>query len=285
MQLSQTAIIGPGLLGGSIALALRRKCPDARIAIWARRDEALDGVRAAGIADIASSDLATVVKGSSLVVFCVPIGVMPGLAEKIVPFLSPETLVTDVGSVKAPVLESLVPVFKNRARFVGSHPMAGSEQTGLAAASAGLFEDAVCILTPDDFSDPEAVAAINNFWTLLGCRTTSLSPAVHDEVVAYVSHLPHLLAATIVNLVCSQNRDWLNFCGNGFRDTTRVASGSAEMWSEILQSNRGALRESIVSMIEKLREVLELLNSEDEKRMGKFLTEAKTERDRLRAGK
>ena len=285
MHFSKIAIIGPGLLGGSIALALRRKCLDIQIAVWARREEAVDRVRAAGIADTASSDLATVVKDAGLVVFCVPIGVMPGLAEKIAPLLTPGTCVTDVGSVKAPVVETLAPIFKNRASFVGSHPMAGSEQTGLDAASAGLFDDAVCILTPDASSDLKAVEPIGEFWTLLGCRISTLSPVAHDEVIALVSHLPHLLAATIVNLVCSQNPNWLNFCGNGFRDTTRVASGSAEMWSEILQSNRQPLKKSIVAMIEKLREVLELLDSGNGARMNQFLTEAKTERDRMKARK
>ncbi|MEI8340458.1 MAG: prephenate dehydrogenase/arogenate dehydrogenase family protein [Verrucomicrobiota bacterium] len=285
MIFSKIAILGPGLLGGSIALALRRKCPDARIAVWARREEAVEEVRAAGIADLASTDLASVVKDAGLVIFCVPIGAMTSLAEKIAPLLAPGTLLTDVGSVKVPVVESLAPLFKQQTHFVGSHPMAGSEQTGLAAASAGLFDDAVCIITPDAASDAKAVEAIGQFWTLLGCRISSLSPAAHDEVIALVSHLPHLIAATIVNLVCSQNPNSLNFCGNGFRDTTRVASGSAEMWSEILQSNRESLKKSVEAMIEKLREVLELLDSGDETRMRQFLTEAKTERDRLKARK
>jgi prephenate dehydrogenase len=285
MLFSKTAIIGPGLLGGSIALALRRKCPDARIAVWARREGAVEEVRAAGMADLVSTDLTEVVSDAGLVIFCVPIGAMAPLAEKIAPLLAPDTLVTDVGSVKASVVESLAPIFKNRGHFVGSHPMAGSEQTGLSAARAGLFDGAVCIVTPDASSNPAAVEAVGKFWELLGSRVSELSPVAHDEVIALVSHLPHLLAATIVNLVCSQNPNSLNFCGNGFRDTTRVASGSAEMWSEILQSNREPLKKSVVAMIGKLREVLELLDSGDETRMRQFLTEAKTERDRLKTGK
>ena len=285
MHFSKIAILGPGLLGGSIALALRRKSPGTRIAVWARREEALEGVRAAGIADFASTDPAAVVKEAGLVVFCVPIGVMTPLAEKIAPHLAQGTLVTDVGSVKGPVVASLAAIFEKRARFVGSHPMAGSEQTGLAAASAELFDEAVCIVTPDAASDPGAVEAVAGFWTLLGCRTSSLSPAEHDEVTALVSHLPHLLAAAIVNLVCSENPNSLNFCGNGFRDTTRVASGPAGMWSEILLNNRGPLKKSLAAMIEKLREVMEILDSGDDHRLGQFLTEAKTERDRLKARK
>lgn len=285
MTFSKIAILGPGLLGGSIALALRQRHPEVRIAVWARRQEAVDEVRAAAIADVASTSLEAVVKEADLVVFCVPIGAMAALAEKIAPFLSKSAVVTDVGSVKAPVVESLDPIFKDCARFVGSHPMAGSEQTGLAAASANLFEDSVCIVTPGNATDSDAVAATGEFWSALGCEVATLSPSVHDEIVALVSHLPHLVAAAIVNLVCSQNPKWLNFCGNGFRDTTRVASGSAEMWSEILQTNRESLKKSIVAMIGKLREVLELLDCGDEARMKQFLTEAKIQRDRLKARK
>ena len=285
MLFSKIAILGPGLLGGSIALALRKKCPGVQIAVWARRDEAVNEVRSAGIADIASSDLATVVHEAGLVVFCVPIGAMSPIAEKVAPLLSPNTLVTDVGSVKAPVVESLSHIFKNQALFIGSHPMAGSEKTGLSAASAQLFDHSVCMITPEADSNPEALKKIGEFWTLLGCRISEISPDEHDEITALISHLPHLLAATIVNLVCSQNPNSLNFCGNGFRDTTRVASGAAEMWSEILLSNRLSLKKSVMAMINKLQDIVQLIDSNDEIKMIHFLNTAKTERDRLKTRK
>ena len=282
MLFSKIAILGPGLLGGSIALALRRKCPDVQIALWARREAAIAEISSAKIADTASTDLPTIVQGADLVVFCVPIGAMPALAAKTAPLLAANTLVTDVGSVKAPVVDALAPLFH---RFVGSHPMAGSEQTGLAAARANLFEHSVCMVTPDSTSNPAAVEAVEKFWTLLGCRVSQVSPLEHDEITALVSHLPHLMAATIVNLVCSLHPNSLNFCGNGFRDTTRVASGSAEMWSEILQSNRASLKKSVEAMIEKLQEVVHLLDSNDATRMTHFLNKAKIERDRLKGRK
>ena len=210
---------------------------------------------------------------------------MRSIAEKIAPLLSPDTLITDVGSVKAPIVESLTPVFKKRALFVGSHPMAGSEQTGLAAARADLFDHAVCMITHNADSDPVATRKIGEFWTLLGCRISVVSPTEHDEITALISHLPHLLAATIVNLVCSQNPNSLNFCGNGFRDTTRVASGSAEMWSEILLSNRLSLKKSLEAMIDKLQDIVHLIDSNDQHAMIHFLNNAKNERDCLTARK
>ena len=283
MTYSKIAIIGPGVLGSSIALAMRKKQPGAKIAVWARRSEAADEVREKNIADIASTNLDAVVEGADVIILCVPIGAMTPLAEKIALLSAPGTLITDVGSVKLPVVESLSRIFRERGQFIGSHPMAGSEQTGIDAARADLFEGAACIITPEKNSAPHAVDALGKFWSLLGCRTSVLAPDVHDEVVAYVSHLPHLLAATLVNLVCEQNEDSLNFCGNGFRDTTRVASGPPEMWTEIFKGNRGQVKKSVEEMIGKLQQVVGLLD--DDAAMNRFLADAKNRRDRLKQRK
>jgi prephenate dehydrogenase len=283
MTFSKLAIIGPGLLGGSIAMATRAKNTGVRVSIWARRDEALRDVEKRGIADFVSTDLEAVAADADMIVICVPIGAMAPLAEKMAAFVSREALVTDVGSVKLPVVESLGRIFANRARFIGSHPMAGSEQTGIDAARADLFEGTVCIVTPEKSAPSRDVEQARQFWTMLGCRPLPLSPAEHDEVIALVSHLPHLLAATLVNLVCSQNPDSLNFCGNGFRDTTRVASGSPGMWTEIFGGNREQVRKSIHAMIEKLRQVADFMD--DDARMRQFLTDAKNRRDDLKKEK
>lgn len=264
-------------------MAVRRQMPGARIAIWARRQEAVDEVLQKRIADLASTDLREVAADADLIVLCVPIGVMEPLAEKLASFVSPEALITDVGSVKGPVVESLGRIFAGRGRFVGSHPMAGSEQTGIDAADAKLFEGAVCIVTPDGTTRPEDVERTREFWAMLGGEPRLLSPGEHDEVIALVSHLPHLMAATLVNLVCAQNRDSLNFCGNGFRDTTRVASGSPGMWTEIFGGNREQLKKSVHAMIEKLQEVVRFID--DDAKMEEYLIHAKTERDRLKKRK
>ena len=287
---SKIAIIGPGLLGGSIALALRQRAPKTKIAIWARRESALDEAQKMQLADVASTDLEKVARDAELIVFCTPIGSMSALAEKITPHIlqNASAIVTDVGSVKAPVVESLSRIFQSRAKFVGSHPMAGSEQSGLSAARADLFENAVCILTPDESSDEKSVEKLRAFWELLGCRVRMLAPREHDEIIAFVSHLPHLVAAAIVNAVCAENPDFLEFSGNGFRDTTRVASGPPAMWTEIFQQNREPLKKSVNAMIENLRDVVKLLDAfeagdaESIRAVERFLTEAKTQRDRIK---
>jgi prephenate dehydrogenase len=277
--MTRLAIIGPGLLGGSIALAARR-AGGFHVAVWARRPEAVAELEKRAVAEVASSDLAVIVKDADIVVLAVPIGVMASLAHQIVPLVNPGTVITDVGSVKAPVVEELSAIFTKGARFVGSHPMAGSEKTGLDAARAGLFDGAPCIVTPDASSDTAAVATIHRFWETLGGRVLELSPAAHDEIVALISHFPHLLASVLVNLVAEKNASAFAFAGPGFRDTTRVASGPPEMWTEILRSNHTAVRASVEAMIEKLREIATLLDHDAS--MTDILTQAKTQRDQLR---
>lgn len=277
--MTRLAIIGPGLLGGSIALAARR-AGGFHVAVWARRPEAVAELEKRALAEVASTDLAEVVAEADIVVLAVPIGIMAALARQIVPLVKPGAVITDVGSVKAPVVEELRTIFAQGARFVGSHPMAGSEKTGLDAARAELFDGAPCIVTPDAHSEATAVATIHRFWETLGGRVLELSPTAHDEIVALVSHFPHLLAAVLVNLVTEKNAAAFAFAGPGFRDTTRVAGGPPEMWNEILRSNHTAVRASVEAMIEKLREIATLLDHDAP--MTDILTQAKTQRDSLR---
>jgi prephenate dehydrogenase len=278
------AVFGPGLLGSSIALAAQRR-GDFHVSIWARREEAVAELRARGIGHLASTELAAVARDADLAILCVPIGAMPALAAQLAELVPRTALVTDVGSVKAPVVAELGAIFRGAARFVGSHPMAGSEQQGLHAARADLFEQHVCIVTPDAHSEPQAVAEIARFWESLGCLVRQLTPEEHDEIAAAISHVPHLMAAALVNSVAGANPGAFEFAGPGFRDTTRVASGPPEMWTEILGQNRAAVKKSAEAMIEKLREFLTLLDSSPtggDATMNQFLTSAKAQRDRLR---
>jgi prephenate dehydrogenase len=208
---------------------------------------------------------------------------MAGLARQVVEAMPADAIVTDVGSVKGDVCAELGPIFEGRGRFVGSHPMAGSEQTGISAARADLFDGAVTIVTPDAASDADAVARVIAFWAELGSLVREVSPAEHDRIVALVSHLPHVLAAALVNTVASEDAAAFDFCGPGFRDTTRVAGGPPAMWPEILSTNRIAVREAAEALIEKLREIATLLDRDQP--MTEFLTQAKAQRDRLRLPK
>ena len=278
--MNRIAILGPGLIGGSIALALRRG-GGSHVTLWARRPEAVADVIVAGCADAATADLAAAVKDADLVVLCVPVGAMPGLAAALAPAIRSDCVVTDVGSVKGPVVAELRPIFRGR-RFVGSHPMAGSEHTGLAAARADLFDGTTCIVTPEPDTDAAALDAVRDFWKSIGCRVIDLPAAEHDECVALVSHLPHLLAATLMNTVAQKNEHAFRVVGPGFRDTTRVAAGPPAMWREILRENSAAVLPAIDALIAKLSDFRQTLAlAGDGKEIHDILATARATRNRI----
>ena len=274
--MKRIAILGPGLLGGSIALKLRA-VGGAHVALWARRAEAVEEIRARGCADAASTDVREVVRGADVVVFCVPVGAMPALAREIAGELRADTIVTDVGSVKAAVVAELSAIFAGRALFVGSHPMAGSEFTGLKAARANLFEGTTCIVTPG-----EATEKVSAFWQSLGCRVVQLAAVEHDECVALISHLPHIVAGTLVRTVAANNPHAFDVVGPGFRDTTRVASGPPLMWAEILRENSNAVVAALDAMIAKFAEFRQTLAPQsDPQALHDLLAAAKETRDQI----
>jgi len=282
MSLSSIAILSPGLLGGSLAMAVRERMPGVEIRVWARREESAQRTRDLGLADAASTDAAAIAAGAGIVVFCMPIGAMPEIAAQIAPAVSREALITDVGSVKQPVVSSLGPIFLGRAEFIGSHPMAGSEQTGIEAARADLFQGAVTFVTPDAETAPGAIDAMARFWEAVGCRVVVASPRQHDEAVALISHLPHLAAAALVQTVLRENPTALDWRGSGFMDITRIASGPPSMWAEILLENRAAVTRAIHALIENLSETARFLEGQDASSIEHYLAEAKRARDRLR---
>ena len=255
--MQRVAIVGPGLLGGSLALALKRAPDLYQTRIWARRTEAVEEARALGVADLATADLGEAVDGADLIFLCTPVGVMPRICEQIAPNLRADAVVTDVGSVKAPVVTGLTPIFAAHGKgiFIGSHPMAGSEQTGIAAARADLFKGCTCILTPGAQTPEEPLRILREIWTRVGCRLREMGPEAHDQAVGLISHLPHLTAAAMVNAVAELSPEAFHLVGPGFRDTTRVASGSPIMWEEILRENGAAVVQGIDALIAKLLEM------------------------------
>jgi len=275
-------ILGPGLLGGSMGMAARHRKLAGRVVIWARRPEAADQAWQLGAADEATTDLTKAVADAEMVVLATPIGVMDLLAQQFKPALADGCLVTDVGSVKYPVVRALSHTLAGRARFVGSHPMAGSEQAGIEAARRDLFEKAVCIITPTEETDKTALQLVHDFWKALGCNVRTLSPTEHDEVVARISHLPHVVAAAVVNVVCHDGPHRLNFVGPGFKDFTRIAGGPPEMWTEICQQNRQEIGRALEALIEELGKMRAALENNDGVELKTMLKRAKHFRDELR---
>lgn len=285
MRFQKVALLGVGLLGGSLGLALRRLGLAGRVHGYVRRESAVPECRAAGAVDTVGTDLAEAVHGADLVVFCTPLGQMPPLAEKAAPNLAPGALVTDVGSVKAPLVRALEPILGAvGARFVGSHPMAGSERTGVGAARADLFAGAVCVVTPTPASDPAAVAAVSRLWEALGGRVLTMSPEAHDERVARTSHLPQALAATLAHLVLSPEAppEQARLCAGGFRDGTRVASGSPEMWRDIFLANREPVTRALDEFCRAFDLLRQAVAAGDAATLERFLTTARQRREAWR---
>ncbi len=274
--LSTVAIFGPGLIGGSLALALRKCHPEAALRLWTRRSESLPSLREGLPGCHVSTDAAEVATGADLIVLCTPIGVMPGLAETIRPHVGESAIVTDAGSVKAPVVEKLGRILGDR--FIGSHPMAGSEKSGFDAARADLFEKAVCIITPTAQSQPADVKTVQEFWQSLGCRILEMPPEEHDRAVGCVSHLPHAVAAALVNGVVLRSRSALAVAGSGYRDTTRIAAGPPGMWTEILLENKAGLLAGLNDFSTMLDEMKNLISSGDAAGLEGFLTRAQESR-------
>ena len=258
VQFRKITIIGVGLLGGSIGLAARKRRVAGEIAGFVRREKTVAECEKFGAADFATTDLLAAVSNADLIILCTPLSQMRPLAEQFLPALKRGAIVTDVGSVKAGVvreLESLVS--KAGAHFVGSHPMAGAEKTGVAAARVDLFENAVCVLTPTKKSNAAAVRKLEQFWKSLGARVVKLPPEQHDLLVSRSSHLPHVVAAALANLVLNpaNPKQQAALCAAGFRDTTRIASGSPEMWRDIALANRKNLSRSVDAFVDRSAEI------------------------------
>ncbi len=285
MHWQKIALIGVGLLGGSLGLAIKQRRLASRVVGYVRRQASVAECHKYGVVDEASTDLATVVTEADLVILCTPLGQMEALAKGMASSLKPGALVTDVGSVKLGVVQSLEPIIREAgAHFIGSHPMSGAEKTGVAAARADLFEKGVCVLTPLPGSSPPLIRNLEDFWTGVGARILRLSAEVHDDLVSRSSHLPHVVAAELANYVLSPVHppEQAIVCANGFRDTTRIASSSTEMWSDIALANQKNLRRVLGVFIEDLQEFCEALKNNDRKTVEEFFENARERRNRWR---
>ncbi len=250
------AILGVGLIGASCGLAARKKGLCLEIAGYGRSAENLEQAKQKGAIDYFSDDPAVVCRDADLVLLATPVGSFRTLVSQISGSLKKGSIVTDAGSVKGDLVHTLEAMMPEGVRYIGAHPIAGSELSGAAAAYDSLFSGARCIVTPTKKSDPEALNSIKDFWLKLGAVVVEMDPESHDRAYAAVSHLPHLVAYTMVNTVADIDRSFLPMAGQGFRDMTRIAGSSPELWRDICLMNR----ENLVSMISVFRKNLDQLS-------------------------
>ena len=229
------AVVGAGLIGGSVLLAAARRNLAGSLACWSRSESSRETLRKLGVAEVLPS-VAECVRGADLVVVTTPVDTIEAVFAEMSPALSPGALVTDAGSVKASVVAAAhsLPAANP---FVGAHPMAGSEKAGAQHALASLFEGRPCFVTPSGTEPADAVRATHDFWRALGSVTTELSPAKHDEIVAAISHVPHAAASALMLAVASLPGFSRDHAGQGLRDATRIAAGEENLWVGILLAN------------------------------------------------
>ncbi|MEE9290352.1 MAG: prephenate/arogenate dehydrogenase family protein [Alphaproteobacteria bacterium] len=246
---NRVALIGLGLIGSSLARAIKRHGLAGEIVGHARSKETREVALGLGFIDRASETAAAAVKGADLVVIAVPVGVTGAIAQEIAPALGAGAIVTDVGSVKGAVVDAVGPHIPEGVHFVPAHPVAGTEKSGPEAGFAELFEGRWCIITPPPGTDAEAVTRVSSLWRAVGSEVDTMDPHHHDMVLAITSHLPHLIAYTIVgtatDLENHLQREVIKFAAGGFRDFTRIAASDPVMWRDVFLANKDAVLEML----------------------------------------
>ncbi|BCM90128.1 cyclohexadienyl dehydrogenase [Abditibacteriota bacterium] len=283
MEFQRVAILGIGLIGGSFGLALKKHGLARHIVGVARREETRAEALASGVCDEVSADAVAAARDADLVFLASPVGAMPGLCAQVASVVAPGCLVTDGGSTKEHVVRECAPLFSD-AHFVGGHPMAGSEQTGPGAARADLFERAAWILTPTPDTDAKALGRIREIVTKFGSRLIEMSPNAHDELLAVSSHLPHLTASALVHSFLkskAESPQIADLVASGWRDSTRVAAGSPEMWRDICLDNAACVEKALDEFMRELETLKALVVQGDGDALERWLDRATLERKKF----
>lgn len=275
------AIVGVGLIGGSIGLALRERKLARNIVGIGRRQNSLDAARKVGAIDHGLTNLAAGVSQAQLIIICTPVDTIAERAIQTAAACPPSALITDAGSTKETIVSAVDVALAGRRsgpRFVGSHPLAGDHRTGPEHARADLFDGHTVIVTPTHVTRAAAVTEVSGFWQSLGANVSTMTPAAHDVALAMTSHLPHLAASA---LAVATPRNLLFLAASGWRDTTRVAGGDPKLWQPIFATNRQHVIEALDRLTQLLSNIREALETGDSESLAALLeTAAKVKRDR-----
>lgn len=282
MQLHKLAIIGVGLIGGSLALALKKAGIVAKVTGYARSSENLQQAQTLGIIDDSAGSIAEAVKDADMVFVAVPMGAMASVFAEIAPHLSADSIITDGGSAKTQVIETARQTLGEHAgQFVAGHPIAGTEHSGPAAAFAELYQQHRVVLTPESETNPDALNKVRQMWQSCGAEVCEMSAETHDNVLAATSHLPHILAFNLVGMLSERDDcdDVLRFAAGGFRDFSRIASSDAVMWRDICLSNRDAILALLEQYQQGLNDIKQAIESGDGNHLHDVFSRAKQARD------
>lgn len=284
------SIVGPGLIGGSIGLGLKKRKLARRVIGVGHRDPSLEKALEMHAIDQATKDLKEGVREADLVILCTSVGLIPEMAKRAIPWMKDSSILTDVGSTKSRLAEEIKALGQRDVEFIGGHPLAGSEKRGVEVASPDLFQGALCILTPikgngqarPSHGAQRARGIVKGMWEALGAEVKFLSPEEHDLIMAFISHLPLLVAASLVNTLRPGQKA---FTARGFKDLTRIASSDPALWRDILLQNRGAVLEAITDFQREIALVKKALQEKDPRQLFARLKRAKGLRDSLPGSK
>lgn len=278
----RVAIVGLGLIGASLARALRGAVPTIRLIGFDENADSVARARQLGFIDQGADSVAEAARNADCIVVATPVRTIAGIVETVLR-AAPEAVVTDTGSVKGSVLARLTQSDVSLARFVPGHPVAGSERFGVDAADATLFQDRRVIVTPTGSTDPEATAQVEALWSAVGAHVERMEAAHHDEVLAATSHLPHVLAYALVDCLTGMEdqRELFAYAAGGFRDFTRIASSSPHMWRDILLDNRVVLDRTIAAFEHTLAQLRSDLREANDDAVLATLQRARTARERF----
>ena len=274
-------VLAAGLIGASVGMACQARGAAKKVSVWSRRSSTRAEAGRQDWCDAVYAKPEEAVENCDLIVICSPVENIVPLYRAILPSLKPGAIVTDAGSTKSRICRGAEAAGNSPGIFVGSHPMAGSEKTGMKHARADLFRNQPCFITPTEKADHGAVEKVTHFWEALGAVPTVTSPEKHDEIVAHISHLPHLLATSLCTFLSEKDPQWASLSSSGLKDTTRIAAGDSAIWKSIVETNLEEIRRALSRYQVELQRYQEILTEGRMEEVVQFLDKGKVFRDHL----
>ena len=282
MNFGVVAIVGTGLIGGSIGLGLKERGLATTIIGVGHRKASINKALKIKAIDEGTTSIEKAAKEADIIILATSVSLIPDYAKKIIPLMKKSTILTDVGSTKDYIVSQVNKEIKSKCgrekpNFIGAHPLAGSEQRGIESARPDLFEGSLCVLTPTSLNSKKGITRLSNMWKALGARISIMTPSKHDEILAFVSHLPHFVASSLAGVI--EEKYWM-FAASGLRDTTRIASGDPELWLSISKQNKKEIIEALRCFSEEIKCTLNDMEMGNDKKLLGRLKKAKTVRDK-----
>ena len=279
-MINKITIIGVGLIGGSLALALKERNLAKVVFGYGRDQSRLEEAQKSNVIDAFSTNIKEAIDEANIVVIATPVGTFKDILDQIEPLISSNVIITDVGSTKSDIVNIVNGVLKDKSSyFIPAHPIAGKERSGFEVSDSKLYDGKKVIITPQETNSPESIDVIDQMWKNVGADVDFMSAESHDNLLGMTSHLPHMLAFSLVNYLVDQNPNASIYAGGGFKDFSRIASGDAIMWRDICLQNKNQIMNHLKGYQSTLDDLLEAINDEDSEKLGQLFTTAKKTRD------